>query len=1068
MKIKKILLLALCLVMTLSSVVIPTGLTAKASTPGVIYSQFDYSNSTDSQYPVTAYAQDVLLQMEYDVLESERAYLETYCKEFSICYDQVLAAKQIDKQIYNKDGVETYRIVAKIYSYETTGGQTITWTPKTLTVFANDGSRTLHFDANSDYDSDNAQYVKEFTDIEIDHFTVNYEVQLGVGEADVLNFAYNYISGAAEPLEFYTQTGNKEKIHKYYEYLAEKEAWDVDKAKFEAYLIAKEKYDADYAKYQTYLVELEQYNSIKNAIDQYNRDLASYNEYLAQLELAKKKIQPFDDILFTEVTYLNRQLYACLFSPLVDEVVGRKEELVAVRPNLETPIDNCTDASREIQKILSNNGKSYNKLTTTQDKYELYSSKYNDLCKYIRLLGESLYQIYTTSGIRALMHTAPEVLGRPDYTEKLSIFIAQILALSDALHDEPLTYTDGNGTAKKLSEMTFSYWNQAGTEIKKISVAKMLESDTYVVDTNNATPNIDLKQVAEPKKPAVMVLPDMPEVVSQPDEIEPVEDPEERRPVAVSAPAGFDEYSWFDWHKLVNDTTYNVIIMNLYSDYVSGNLVQRDIVSDITLTAPLTRYFSNDNVTVTFKDEDGNTICDVQVEKGDYITFAGQYPTKAEDISATYEFADWIDADGKIYTSKELSSVTTDLVLYPTFKPIYKEYDDTQKDEYLDIDIQDKISKVPLEHFTDVINTTPGLLSLKVKALDADIIISKEFLKNNLKTTSYLEINVDTSSSNSVTCSVVAYDKNNQAIEVDADVKVYVHGLDLQKRYMAKDSRGNEVQVYKAGDVYFTAKVGETYSINNVYGITNVYGSVIKIPSYGVPGQIVEFTVDTTSISRNKELEVYYYLTSEGQENMKLVEGNSFVMPEGGISLFVNYVDIIYTVKFESDGKVISENYYKYYDELVLPDIYPTKVNDDKYSYKFIGWSPEISDRVTGSVTYVAQFEATLLPVQAKRINWWRVAVVSAITFVIVAFVLIILLILNKKKIINIKGMFLAIGRLFKGKKGTAEQTENEPKDNATEDTVSKNDSQEEIEELSVENEEKTVSEATENDTAEE
>ena len=62
------------------------------------------------------------------------------------------------------------------------------------------------------------------------------------------------------------------------------------------------------------------------------------------------------------------------------------------------------------------------------------------------------------------------------------------MCLSDALHDKDMTYTDGSGNGHKLSDIKFSYWNQAGTEIKNISINDMFEKAEYVKDTNEATP----------------------------------------------------------------------------------------------------------------------------------------------------------------------------------------------------------------------------------------------------------------------------------------------------------------------------------------------------------------------------------------------------------------------------------------------------------------------------------------------------------------------------------------------------------------------------------------------------
>lgn len=74
-----------------------------------------------------------------------------------------------------------------------------------------------------------------------------------------------------------------------------------------------------------------------------------------------------------------------------------------------------------------------------------------------------------------------------------------------------------------------------------------------------------------------------------------------------------------------------------------------------------------------------------------------------------------------------------------------------------------------------------------------------------------------------------------------------------------------------------------------------------------------------------------------------------------------------YTVTYDLNGGTIQQTGTTYIpleyrglhygdDTPVIPD--PTKVSDG-YVYEFIGWEPEVSKKVTGNVTYVAQYEKT-------------------------------------------------------------------------------------------------------------
>ena len=307
----------------------------------------------------------------------------------------------------------------------------------------------------------------------------------------------------------------------YDQYLECKILYDQNKAEYDGYLVAREKYEQDLIEYNNYLKELDNYKKIKDSNDkkeaEYNTALEQYNKYLNGTVSFESQIETFDNALFTKVTYLERELYASLFSPLIDEVVANKDKLItAFGNNLADPINNSKAATENIRKIFRpEGGTAYDKLTTLDEKYTFYVNNYDALCANILLLGESLYKIYTTSDIRALMHQASALLGRLDYTEKLSIFIGQLLCLSDALHDKEMSYTDGNGKSHKLSEIKFSYWNQAGTEIKNISINDMFENKVYVTDTNNATPG-SLVEVKKPTEPDYEELPLIPAVVEKP------------------------------------------------------------------------------------------------------------------------------------------------------------------------------------------------------------------------------------------------------------------------------------------------------------------------------------------------------------------------------------------------------------------------------------------------------------------------------------------------------------------------------------------------------------------------
>ena len=80
----------------------------------------------------------------------------------------------------------------------------------------------------------------------------------------------------------------------------------------------------------------------------------------------------------------------------------------------------------------------------------------------------------------------------------------------------------------------------------------------------------------------------------------------------------------------------------------------------------------------------------------------------------------------------------------------------------------------------------------------------------------------------------------------------------------------------------------------------------------------------------------------------------TFVMPVGGAIVDVVYERQTFTVRFVSEGKVISEKTYYLGDTVEIPDD-PTKEPMGKFNYTFAGWTPEIV-LVDGDAEYTAIF----------------------------------------------------------------------------------------------------------------
>ena len=325
----------------------------------------------------------------------------------------------------------------------------------------------------------------------------------------------------------------------YNQYLEEKAIYDQKKAEYDEYLRACEKYAVDLISYEKYIQDYNSYISIKNRNDE---KIAKYEAELEEYKLSisysnyELQVKLLDDALFSKVTYLEREFYGALFSSLVDEVLANNDKLIAAFGNkVAGPIDDSKRATENIRLIFRpTDGVRYEDLKTVDDKYSFYTTNYQALCDNIYLLSNSLYKIYTTTGMVQLFQLASETLGREDYTERVVIFIAQAVCISEALIDTPLTYTDGNGNICMSSEMRFDYRTKEGVDVKNRSIEEILEGEEFVADTNCATPgsNVSIKM---PVKPTLEELPPEPTTVAQP--IEPVYVPHPgEAPKAVDKP----------------------------------------------------------------------------------------------------------------------------------------------------------------------------------------------------------------------------------------------------------------------------------------------------------------------------------------------------------------------------------------------------------------------------------------------------------------------------------------------------------------------------------------------------
>jgi hypothetical protein len=1004
MNFKRTILLVICVLLVFTVAVLPTAHTFAAT------GDYDYSRA-GSYFNTSFTSSDVLELIGYEVSEGERAYLDTY-GSLNVRYE-VVTNQQIS--VVTTDG--TTRVTAHTYTYIGANGSSVTWTPTKAMIdgyeaelILTDGVHIATFDGLATDDDSVVSVDYEMTTVRIGAADVNAVINTAYRDAVALKTEItSYVDNIDEINEYFTL------LNTYNKYLSDKLVFEEKKTAYNNYLSDVRIYRDELTRYEAYLDELEEYNRIKDNNDNYSAnyakyeiELAKYNKYLSDLALADQQIQMLHDGLMNSVTYLNRQIYGCIFADLVDEVVGRKDELTKIGASKED-IDACAVATANIRAILKpEGGVHYTNLKTQEEKYAFYVNNYESLRDSFTLLAQSLYGVYSKEGVRITMHAASNILGREDYTERLSIFIAQLICLSNAMSVEPIMSSDG----KKVldNNITFDYRDASGVDRTNVKIIDLLEGEVFVEDIANPIP-VTPVEVAEPTPPVLLELPEAPKEITRPTEPTVVADPGDApTPVAKpDKPAVAPDTP--DRLEIIHNEIYALLIRELDLGLLDGD--RAELTEDVyfTPTVTLTKSLASaDMIEVTFLNIDGTVITTIGTEKGTAVNFTDTLPVKDEDISATYVFDSWVIADG---TAFDLFAVTEDVTLYPSFRPIYKEYGTVEKgSSYLNVDLgQESLTLAPMTHFIELAKASH--LGILITADNVTLTIPySTVIELEAAGVARFDVFVDTSSISSYSFSVFAYNAESKLVPRVSGITVSIPCADeaFAKNSILTyiDGEDDFVEVsksYASGTITFNAITRTVYSFDLKYSISansNLSDKITapSIPSTAVPGQTVTLVMDIPAGVKVESL--YYTLLSDNSRHV--IDGNSFVMPYGNIRLGATFKELEYTVKFVSDGKVISEKGgYKYGDTVRVPND-PIKLSDDKYSYTFIGWSPVITE-VTGDVTYIAEFESVPLPKVEKKVSLFNVVFYSALTVFILAILFIVLLILNKTGVINVRGV---------------------------------------------------------------
>ncbi len=787
----------------------------------------------------------------------------------------------------------------------------------------------------------------------------------------------------------------------YLEYTAALEKYNSDIRAYNEYVIAKDKYYLDLAEYTKYLSYAEQ-NLAK--IEAYEKYTANFAKVKAQLDIIKSTK--------TSVTSLERTVYSAIMGDTVTAVINRKGDIVEVLKADKTAVETAGVATENLRILL----KDFFAISKddTQAQYNYYITNYDAFKDNFVNLLKALDNLYLTPGVRGAMIAEEK-------HEKYLILVAQLYYVANALSDEPIKSYDGSYYFDSEYEIGITYSEDKRTSPETALENESFITDTDnaspLPDGYPIEPEVpEYRYMEEPTMPAPVPFPIEPTPVS-----EPVKPTEVFEPETVANPGNEPSEPAFPYevYKVIEE--YNDGKIQRRVDYTGADVkVRPEIlvskafvdVEEVSVT-----YYSHEFDST----EKQKILYSVIIDKNSYADYLAEPPTKDEDSEFIYTHSGWTDGEGN---DVNLISVAEDLKLYPKFSRIQKEYEtkwvidgreyhenpgtpplskegeiyydfsgwerfrdpvtsdvtyvavfDTPlvlcgnsvarvsySDGYYVAELNAVSSKIDVER---LVQRAAGIGGITVKTLRGEKISLSyaETLKMADAGVSFLEISA-VKKSDGYAYRIAAYGEDGEPLATDANIIFEGHCEVTDSSHLNvyyNDEEGNKIPIRHTREnfgIRFTANLGKTYYAMVEYSLVAVPLDAVNIilgKLNAGAGEVVTVSLDFLPGIR---IDRIYIMDSNGVKTT--VTGAYFTMPADDITVGVDYMVEQYTVTFVSDGKTIVK-YFCTYGDTVTPPLAPKKASNEKYSYEFIGWSPEVSE-IKGDTVFTALYSTKLLP----------------------------------------------------------------------------------------------------------
>ncbi len=799
----------------------------------------------------------------------------------------------------------------------------------------------------------------------------------------------------------------------YNEYLAEKRLYDEKNAKYLAYLEeladyniamqdyreyikARDKYYRELAEYTKYLAYAEQ-NAAK--IEAYEKYQEKMDTVLAQLDPIKKTKTPLTD--------LKRTVYAAIMGDTVTSVIQHKGDIVTVLKADPVVVDLAGKATENLRVLL----KEFFDIKNTEQQYKYYITNYEAFRDNFIDLLKALDELYLNEGVRGVMIAEGK-------HEKYLILVAQLYYVANALSDTPIKTYRGECTFDENYKIGRTYSQDKRSAPADVINSEPFITDTDKATPLKdgfpiAPEKPEYTKMEEPVMPIPKTEPIAPNIVAKPKAPAPVAEP-----VAVSHPG--KEPKPYEVPSEVSEiiSAYNSSALSLRAGYsgedidISPKITVNKRFFDIE-TVTVTYYDREWNAS-----SGASILYQTVIDKGSYADYLGALPEKDEGAEHIYIHSGWTDANGNSvdFTSIQKSvdlypSFTSVEKDYETVWSVNGEiyYDNpvipplpSAEEFYYDFSNWDKkIDPVTSDVTYVAVYDTPlvpdangaakityknGIYTVEpvgvLNKIDIGLLVQRVAGNGEIEIRlergerikiSYSEtIALSRLGASTLTLTAVARGEDQYAYVVelkDSDGNtIQPDGATLTLTAPCSETEDPHFMLYyeddgekqpirsvrEGGSITFSMYIGRMYYAKMLYSVTPLVLDNVRITvdkTLATVGENVYLSLDTDGGIRVDRI---YIIGSDGVKTT--VDGESFKMPAGDMTVGVEYTVLTYTVTFVSDGKTIVTYICNYGDTVVPPDD-PKKAANDKFSYTFERWSPAVSE-VTGDVTYTAVYKA--------------------------------------------------------------------------------------------------------------